>query len=61
MPVITLKIAAGINDPPGEPVINIRSLFSSKTITGAIVLIGFFPDSNLLPGLADLPLMDLSP
>ena len=54
-------MAAGINDPPGEPVINMRSLFLSKTITGAIVLIGFFPDSNLLPGLADLPLMDLSP
>ena len=54
-------IAAGIKDPPGDPVISIRSLFLLKTIVGAIVLIGFLPASNLLPVLADLPLMDLSP
>ena len=57
----TRKIAAGISEPPGDPVINDNSFFLLKTITGAIVLIGFFPGSNLFPKLADLPRSSLSP
>ena len=45
----------------GEPVIKNKSSFLSNIIVGAIVLIGFFPGSNLLPGLAPLPISFLSP
>ena len=60
-PVTTLKTAAGINEPPGEPVTNIRSPLLSNTITGTIVLIGLLPGANLFAGLAALPSMLGSP
>ena len=59
-PVTTLNIAAGISEPPGDPVTKNNLLSLSKTIVGAIVLIGFFPGSNLFPGLAALPISFLS-
>ena len=60
-PETTRKIAAGMYDPPGDPVIRVNSKSLLNTITGAMVLIGLLPNSNLLPGLAARPFIFLSP
>jgi len=50
-PKIILSTAAGMSDPPGDPVIKDKRSFSSNTMVGAIVLIGLFPGTKALPGL----------
>ena len=60
-PVTTLKTAAGIRAPPGEPETSLRLLFSSKIIIGVIVLMGLLPGSNLLPILAERSVIAGSP
>ena len=57
-PFITLKIEEGIKLPPGDPVIMKISPDKFVTITGAIVLIGFFPGLNLFAVLASLDTTD---